>query len=146
MGFFVFILFLLGLFTGGIGWIPLVIVGVIWFLNRNSETEKKSEDSRRANVTYRGSSADSNVRPSTKCCDYGTCRNSASVGKYCTYHAEEHSKFVKRHCGSKRKHSTEDSAWSHADDLYRKDKGEYTVYLCEICSTYHVGHAKPDDF
>ncbi len=78
-----------------------------------------------------------------KRCAHGGC--TAKIGlkrKFCRKHAKEAGAFAQRHCGNKIQHATDACAREHARELAQKSRDAYSVYFCELCNFYHVGHSK----
>lgn len=81
--------------------------------------------------------------PQTKACEYRGCRVRVGLKKqYCRPHAREYQSFVERHCGRKVPHANRSTADAHARELETKSRARYAVYQCEVCGSFHVGHAK----
>jgi len=161
--FFVLLFLILGFVTGGIGWIPLILLILVKMFGgkKSSRTETKPRsktrkkqativveppllgspiDEKDEEVQPRDDWESGPKRPERRYCTWSDCSAFAVGTQYCAFHAKEHDKFVKRQCGTKRKHRTREDAELHKLDIELKDGIPYNVYQCKVCSTFHVGH------
>lgn len=75
-------------------------------------------------------------------CAFSRCvKTVARAGDLCSFHRSERDAFVKRQCGQKVKHRTQDAAEESADAMHLKTGQRFNAYQCQICRSFHVGHS-----
>ncbi len=88
-----------------------------------------------------------NVPPTTIfTCNRTNCTKQRSPDSdLCSQHLIEFGMYKQRQCGKKKRHRTHEEAQDHLRGLAyveRKHLEAFTIYSCEFCNTYHVGHKK----